>query len=87
MPSAVFAKSYTISVFNPFGVKVIGASAQRAKVVDFKATNAERFNLVIDVPDGGSCSLIVRLRLSAGMQRIEGRSNVCAGEGITIVRH
>jgi hypothetical protein len=80
------AKTYNVPIWNPFKIKVIGATAQHAKVVDFKATSAETFNLTIDLPDGKPCSIIIRIRLSAGMQRIEGRSNVCAGEGLTIVR-
>jgi hypothetical protein len=80
------AKTYNVPIWNPYKLKVTGATAQHAKVVDFKATSAETFNLTIDLPDGKPCSLILRIRLSPGMQRIEGRSNVCAGEGLTIVR-
>ena len=81
-----FAKTYTVPVWNPFGVKIIGATAQHAKIVDFKPTTAETLNLVVDLPDGKPCSLILRIRLGAGMQRIEGRTNVCKSEPITIVR-
>lgn len=82
----VSAKTYTVPVWNPFKVKILGVSVAHAKIVGFKPTKAELFDLVVDLPTGKPCSVILRIRLGPENVRIEGRTNVCTGERVTVVR-
>ena len=62
---AAEAKVYKVTIVNHLHQKVVGVSVigGKGKVLDFKPTAEERFELKVDLPENGVCNPEVRFRL------------------------
>jgi hypothetical protein len=74
------AAVYRVSIINYLHERIAGVSivGNKGKVLDFKPTDAERFELKVDLPDDSVCNPIVRFRLG-NSQRVTVRVPLCEG--------
>lgn len=82
-PPVLAASTHTITIENPSGDRVRFFSVTNAKVIGFKATNATKFDVTVELPDTGVCNPYVRVTMGNG-ERIEGRVAICRNQGFTI---